>query len=100
MKSIFSQMTKAIFAPTRRLMLVLSMLLTISAVYGSTTYKAKATVAVAGESTGVGLVYVIDKDKNRFPTSDGLVSTETNEMSQTNEDDFTITIGAYATDPN
>lgn len=100
MKKMFSQMITAFFAQGRRLMLVLSMLLTISAVYGSTTYKAKATVAVAGESTGVGLVYVIDKDKNRFPTSDGLVSTETNEMSQTNEDDFTITIGAYATDPN
>ena len=93
MKSIFSQMTKAIFAHSKRLMLVLSMLLTISAVYGSKTYYAKATVAVAGESTGVGLVYVIDKDGKRFPNSGGLESTGTGDMSQENESNFSIKIG-------
>ena len=103
MKKMFSQMIKAIFAPTKRLMLVLSLLLTISAVYaspGSKTYYAKATVAVAGESTGVGLVYVIDKDGKRFPNSGGLESTGTGDMSQENESNFSIKIGAIATDPN
>ncbi len=102
-KMFFSQCVKAIFAPTKRLMLVLSLLLTISAVYagggGSTTYYAKATVAVADEPTGVGLVYVIDKDGTRFPNSGGLETTETNEMSQ-DHTPFSITIGAIATNPD
>lgn len=102
---MFSQMIKAIFAPTKRLMLVLSLLLTISAAYaggggGSRTYLANATVAVAGESTGVGLVYVIDNNSTRFPASGGLESTETGNMSQTDESKFSIKIGAIATDPN
>ena len=100
---MFSQMIKAIFAPTKRLMLVLSLLLTISAVYaspGSKTYYAKATVAVAGESTGKGLVYVIDKDGKRFPNSGGLESAETEQMELTDESNFSIKIGAYATDPD
>ena len=105
MKKMFSQMIKAIFAPTKRLMLVLSMLLTISAVYamggGSKTYYAKATVAVAGESTGVGLVYVIDKDGTHFPTdATAAVTAETGQMEQTDEPDFSIKIGAIATNPN
>ena len=107
MKKMFSQMIKAIFAPTKRLMLVLSLLLTISAVYagtggGSKTYYAKATVSVAEESKGkgVGLVYVIDKDGNRFPNSGGLETAETNEMSQENKSDFSIKIGAIATNPD
>lgn len=104
MKKMFSQMIKAIFAPTKRLMLVLSMLLTISAVYamggGSTTYYAKATVAVAEESKGVGLVYVIDKDDTRFPNSGGLESAETGQMEQTDESNFSIKIGAIATNPD
>lgn len=102
MKKMFSQMIKAIFAPTKRLMLVLSLLLTISAVYAGTTpktYYAKATVAVAPEPTGVGLVYVKDNDGTRFPNSGGLESAETNEMNQ-DISSFSITIGAYAIDPN
>ncbi|MBO5817880.1 MAG: hypothetical protein J6R26_08110 [Paludibacteraceae bacterium] len=97
-------MIKAIFAPTKRLMLVLSMLLTISAVYagggGTKTYYAKATVAVADESRGVGLVYVIDKDGTRFPNSGGSESTGTEDMSQEDNSNFSIKIGAIATDPN
>ncbi len=94
-------MIKAIFAPTKRLMLVLSMLLTISTVYASKTYYAKATVAVADESTGVGLVYVIDKDGNHFPTNATAAATaETDEMTQTNKSDFSIMIGAIATNPD
>ena len=107
MKSKFSQMIKAIFAPTKRLMLVLSLLLTISAVYaggggsGSKTYYAKATVAVASESTGKGLVYVIDKDGTSFPTDAAAAATaETGQMEQADDANFSITIGAIATDPN
>ena len=97
MKSKFSQMIKAIFAPTKRLMLVLSLLLTISAVYaggggsGSKTYYAKATVAVASESTGKGLVYVIDKDGTSFPTDAAAAATaETGQMEQADDANFSI----------
>ena len=103
MKKMFSQMIKAIFAPTKRLMLVLSLLLTISAVFAgtsSTTYYAKATVAVADEPTGVGLVYVIDNSSNRFPESGGAKTASTSDMSQENNKKFSVTIGAYATDAN
>ena len=55
---MFFQMIKAIFAPTKRLMLVLSMLLTISAVYAGDSYYAKLTVGVSGTGTGNGSVYV------------------------------------------
>lgn len=102
MKKMFSQMIKAIFAPTKRLMLVLSLLLTISAVYaspGSKTYYAKATVAVADESKAVGLVYVLDKDDNRSPANGGALNAETNEMSQS-DNSFSIKIGAIATNPD
>ena len=59
MKKMFSQMIKAIFAPTKRLMLVLSLLLTISAVYASDDhYYAKLSVGVSGTGTGSGSVYV------------------------------------------
>ena len=58
MKKMFSQMIKAIFAPTKRLMLVLSLLLTISAVYAGDNYYAKLTVGVSGTGTGNGSVYV------------------------------------------
>ena len=55
---MFSQMIKAIFAPTKRLMLVLSLLLTISAVYAGDHYYAKLSVAVSATGTGSGSVYV------------------------------------------
>lgn len=64
MKKMFSQMIKAIFAPTKRLMLVLSMLLTISAVYAGDNYYAKLTVGVSGTGTGKGSVYVGKSGQN------------------------------------
>ena len=87
-------------------MLVLSLLLTISAVYagggggGSKTYLAKATVAVAEEQTGVGSVYVKNNQGTRFPDSGDAPTASTNEMSQDNNKSFSITIGAYAIDPD
>lgn len=61
---MFSQMIKAIFAPTKRLMLVLSLLLTISAVYAEgDKFYAKLTVGVSGTGTGKGSVYVTSKGK-------------------------------------
>ncbi len=51
-------MIKAIFAPTKRLMLVLSLLLTISAVYANGSWNGTATMKVAVTSTGRGTVYV------------------------------------------
>ena len=58
MKKMFSQMIKAIFAPTKRLMLVLSLLLTISAVYAGDNYYARLYVSVSTTGTGNGTVYV------------------------------------------
>ncbi len=56
---MFSQMIKAIFAPTKRLMLVLSLLLTISAVYANNDhYYARLYVDVSTTGTGNGTVYV------------------------------------------
>lgn len=57
---MFSQMIKAIFAPTKRLMLVLSLLLTISAVYAGDNYYARLYVSVSntGSGSGSGTVYV------------------------------------------
>ena len=65
MKKMFSQMIKAIFAPTKRLMLVLSLLLTISAVYANDDhYYAKLSVAVSkATGTGSGSVYVGESGK-------------------------------------
>lgn len=61
---MFSQMIKAIFAPTKRLMLVLSLLLTISALYAENDkYYAKLTVGVSGTGTGNGSVYVTSNGK-------------------------------------
>lgn len=52
-------MIKAIFAPTKRLMLVLSLLLTISAVYANNEhYYARLYVSVSNTGTGNGTVYV------------------------------------------
>ena len=69
MKKMFSQMIKAIFAPTKRLMLVLSLLLTISAVYAGDNYYARLYVSVSTTGTGNGTVYVgkngqTDEQKN------------------------------------
>ena len=56
-------MIKAIFAPTKRLMLVLSLLLTISAVYAGDSYYAQLTVGVSATGTGNGSVYVTSNGK-------------------------------------
>ena len=100
MKKMFFQCVQIFFAYSKRLMLVLSLLLTISAVYAGSGYYAKATVAVASESTGKGLVYVIDINSKRAPESGGNPSAETEQMEQTGNSSFLIKIGAYATDPD
>lgn len=58
-------MIKAIFAPTKRLMLVLSLLLTISTVYANNPkhYYARLYVSVSNTGTGNGTVYVGERGK-------------------------------------
>ena len=78
MKKMFSQMIKAIFAPAKRLMLVLSLLLTISAVYAGDSYYAQLTVGVSGTGTGNGSVYVTSngtkEHKKETSTSGGEIT--------------------------
>lgn len=85
MKKMFSQMIKAIFAPTKRLMLVLSLLLTISAVYANSSWSGAAKMTVAVTSTGGGTVYV---SKDKSATSGNMSETDQVSNDDPNADFF------------
>ena len=98
MKNYFNNLfNSSLFRHVQRLAVVcvfLSYVATVTASPGggSTTYYAKAKVQVDASCTGLGKVYVTDKDGNTSTSTDAQESAETEEMSGSSNS-FSIKIG-------